>query len=30
VVELHFDHKGELDESRSRLVVEHLPPANGG
>ena len=26
VVELHFDHNGELDESRSRLVVEHLLP----
>ncbi len=30
VVVLHFDHQGELDESRSRLVVEHLLPGDGG
>jgi hypothetical protein len=29
VVELHFDHHGDLDASRSRLVVEHLLPGDG-
>lgn len=29
VVVLHFDHHGDLDPSRSGLVVEHLLPGDG-
>jgi len=29
VVVLHFDHHGELEPSRSRVVVEHLLPSDG-